>query len=210
MPAVEAFIYKVKVLLRRYIPALAINHNRVPKSIWEQQYSDTTWDYLEGEDERGHYEIIASFYRKYADGMPVLDIGCGKGVLFKYLSGQTSLDRSAFTGIDISENAVTAALQKFLGVDFRMVDYQYQSVDKQYNVVIFNETLYYFNSPTETLAKCCAENLVPGGKIIVSMCDYDKNDQIWADIKQDYTVLDESEISNNKGQLWRVKIITAK
>ncbi|HEY9176079.1 MAG TPA: methyltransferase domain-containing protein, partial [Flavipsychrobacter sp.] len=187
-----------------------IRNNRVPKSIWEQQYSDTTWDYLEGEDERGHYEIITGFYRKYADGMSVLDVGCGKGVLYYYLQGNTSLGKTAFTGIDISENAVIAAGQRFPGVDFRTVDYQFQSVDKRYAVVIFNETLYYFNSPMETLAKCCAENLEAGGKIIVSMCDYDRNDEIWADIKRAYRVLDENEISNNKGQLWRVKIIAAK
>lgn len=209
MPA-DAILYKVKVLLRRYIPVLGINNNRVPKSIWEQQYSDTTWDYLEGDDERGHYELITGFYRKYADGGSVLDIGCGKGVLYKYLSENTSLSGNAFTGIDISENAVKAAGQRFEGVDFRMVDYQFQPVDKKYDVVIFNETLYYFNDPQETLKKCFAENLLPDGKLIVSMCDYDKNEEIWAHIQNEYLVLDESETSNNKGQHWKVKIIAAK
>lgn len=206
----DTILYKVKVLLKRYVPGLRVNNNRVPKSIWEQQYSDTTWDYLEGEDERGHYEIIAGFYRKYADGQSAIDIGCGKGVLYKYLAEQTSLDSKTFTGIDISENAAKAAAQRFAGVDFRTVDYQFQSVEKKYGVVIFNETLYYFNNPMETLSKACTENLLPGGKLIVSMCDYDRHDEIWAQIKDAYNVLDENETSNNKGQLWKVKIIAAK
>lgn len=208
MQSLESIVYKLKVTLGKALPFLKINKNRVPKSIWEQQYADTTWDYLEGEDERAHYEKIAGFYTRYSNNSSVLDIGCGKGVLYNYLSENAGLSLSNYKGLDISENAILAACEKYNTKNFLALDYQYRSLDERFGMVIFNETLYYFNSPIETLEKAFAENLVKGGKVIVSMCDYAQHNHIWELIKSKYKVVDECEVSNTKQQLWRIKVIT--
>lgn len=200
--------YKIKNVVKKFIPG--INNSRVPKSIWERQFADGYWNYLESDDERGHYEVIVDFYNKHSNAGSILDIGCGKGVLYKYFHETANLSASKYHGIDISENAIKAAKERFREADFKTVDYQYHSIDKKVDTVIFNETLCYFYNPIETLNKSIKENLNSGGRLIVSLCDYGNHDEIWKLIEDNFKVLESRQVSNSKQQLWKIKALAVK
>lgn len=59
--------------------------NRVSKQVWEEQFGSADWDYLSGKDEEAHYVKIVDFYKTHNHQGKILDIGCGKGVLYSYL-----------------------------------------------------------------------------------------------------------------------------
>ena len=139
----------------------------------------------------------------------MLDIGCGVGILYRYLIDTKALQHDNFLGIDISEVAIKEAAEQFGSNLFDVADYNTAVLPGRYEVVIFNETLYYFNHAGKTLQKCMDENLNEGGKIIISMCDHERHDRIWDYIDKHYRVLDTAKCANAEGISWTIKIITA-
>src|SRR4028118_1959096 len=79
---------------------------KVRKDVWEREFSSNTWNYLESKDEEGRYHSIIKFYSQFCQKGKILDIGCGKGVLFKYFKQAINLAGDKYFGIDISETAV--------------------------------------------------------------------------------------------------------
>ncbi len=180
----------------------------VSKSTWEQQYSSDVWDYLENPDEAEHYECIVEFYQKYAtSNASILDIGSGKGVLYSYFKKWQPV---SFFGIDISENAVKAAAKQFPEAKWETINYDNEYIGGKYDVVIFNETLYYFTRPVKTIKKCLDENMKSNGLFIISMCEYEGHDKIWKDLEKVLTVKEERTITNSKGQTWVTKALVLK
>ncbi|MXV52809.1 methyltransferase domain-containing protein [Pedobacter sp. HMF7647] len=202
---IDRSLGKIRSLLHRLVLGKMGFGNRVSRSIWEKQFAGTAWDYLNDPEEARHYLQIVEFYRKYGDSGNVLDIGCGKGVLYNYL--EKDLLAEKYIGIDISQNAVSAAQKQYPGVFFRQADFEHQRLNETADVIIFNETLYYFNRPLAKLKECEASNLNANGVFIISMCDFSNHSIIWEQLEKSYTLLDEKEIINSNGQKWYVKVL---
>jgi 2-polyprenyl-3-methyl-5-hydroxy-6-metoxy-1,4-benzoquinol methylase len=183
--------------------------SRVSKGIWEKQYNDNEWDFLFSEDEKEHYRAIITQIKHYNTKPALLDIGCGHGVLYNYFNKALTSDFD-YVGIDISENAIKKATEKFSGVDFKAIDYDYEMLTGQFNIIIFNEVLYYFVKPLKILHKAIKENLCAGGVLIVSMYNDDKgkNELIWKNIDEHFKVLTKEVVQNDKGVAWTIKTIT--
>lgn len=175
--------------------------NRVSKSIWEKQFGGMDWDYLYMEAEKGHYLAIVSLFKKHNLGK-ILDVGCGQGVLYNYF--QQEFKQLDYLGIDISDHAVNKAKASFPEAKFEQLDFDYQKLDGKFDVIVFNETLYYFNRPLATIEKCISQNLNNGGCFIISMCDFLGHDVIWEKLKQRFTFLHFEEIVNANQQKWKV------
>lgn len=198
---------KIKNILHKYLLGHLGFGNRVSKQVWEQQFGSGTWDYLTGKDEEAHYNKIVDFYKKLNGSMSILDVGCGKGVLYHYLNKNVNIAENRYAGIDISKNAVDAASQKFPSVKFKQVDFEYNDVEGKYGVIIFNETLYYFTRPLKRLEKCVIKNLSPNGCFIISMCHYANHELIWKNISKQYKTIFEDEVRNDKNQKWKIKLV---
>jgi 2-polyprenyl-3-methyl-5-hydroxy-6-metoxy-1,4-benzoquinol methylase len=185
--------------------------NRVAKGVWEKQYSGADWDFLFSENEKGHYGAIISQLQNQTLLPKVLDIGCGQGALYQYFDRSLSTPFD-YMGIDIAENAIKKAADKFPGGNFKVVNYDYTTVTEKFSAVIFNEVLYYFVKPIKTLEKAFAENVSTGGVVMISMYKDapGKNNLIWETITEKYHVLKEATITNDKGTTWTVKTITTK
>jgi trans-aconitate methyltransferase len=110
----------------------------------------------------------------------------------------------SYLGIDISANAVAKARASFSDANFEQLDFDYQNLEGKFDVIIFNETLYYFNKPLDTIQKCIDQNLNVGGYFIISMCDYIGHEVIWQKLKQHFNFLSMEEITNFNQQKWKV------
>jgi len=110
------------------------------KEKWEKEYISGKWDYLDKNPvERSRHAVIAMFCSYYFPKGRILDVGCGVGTLVDFLN---STQRKNYLGIDISEKAIKVARikrkAKFLAIDSK----SFGSRDK-YDVIVFNEMLYY-------------------------------------------------------------------
>ncbi|MBB6235514.1 2-polyprenyl-3-methyl-5-hydroxy-6-metoxy-1,4-benzoquinol methylase [Pedobacter sp. AK013] len=202
----ELLLDKIKNKFRRLLYTFVLSKfgfgNRVSKSIWEKQFGGKDWDYLYAEAEKDHYLAIVDLFKKYGSDK-VLDVGCGQGVLYHYIKAAEAGPLN-YLGIDISGNAVRKAKASFPETNFQQLDFDYQKLEGKFDVIIFNETLYYFNRPLSIIQKCIDENLNNGGYFIISMCDFTGHEVIWQKLKQRYHFLSIEEIINLNQQKWKI------
>lgn len=203
-------LFKLKTKIKNLLQPSGVSVPEISKETWDKQYSSGDWDHLESDQEKAHYDIIVKFVQKYAGGKSVFDIGCGNGVLYKYLKASGAMDNSKYLGIDISESAVDIAGEAHGRSLFKTVNYQNEGVSNRFGCVIYNETLYYFKNPQSILDKSIEENLLAEGVLIVSMVKYGKHHKLWEMIDDNYLVLDEDTVDNDNNTSWTVKVIKPK
>lgn len=184
---------------------------RVALRVWNHQYESGVWDHLEGKAEAEHYKIISTCYQRFCSNRTVLDIGCGNGVLFKYLNQLREFDPANYHGIDISSAAIDVCRQKYRNGRFSCHNYEKNTpgVTIKAGVIIFNESLYYFSKPLQVLAKSYQNNIEADGHFIISMCDYENHNHLWFEIEKHYKCLAFETVSNAKAQKWSVKVFHA-
>lgn len=190
------------VLYRKFLYKFGFG-NTITKSAWEKQFSTGVWDYLYQPEEVGHYEAIVALYQKHCSNGSVLDVGCGQGVLYDYF--RRRLNRKLnYLGIDISKSAVDIAQNNFDEVNFIQLDFDSKQLDQKFDVIIFNETLYYFNRPLKKIESCISHNINAHAYFIISMCQYNTHDILWKKLSEKYDFLEFREITNEKNQQWKV------
>jgi SAM-dependent methyltransferase len=202
---------RVKNAVFNYILKPMGFQKRVSKQIWEQQFSTGYWDFLGSENENEHYNVIIDFFLIYKKEGKILDIGSGKGVLLSHLTQKTPLTYQKYTGIDISRTAIAYSLTNFPLYDFKVCDYDKENLEGKYDIIIFNETLYYFLLPAQTLKKCIKNNLNTGGLFIISIYNNQgEHDGVWKNILPLFDIVEEKKATNNQNQLWDIKVLKPK
>ncbi len=97
-------------------------------------------------------------------GCKVLDLACGTGVLTGYL-----LETTPFvTGLDLAENMVARAREKYAGTTARFLrcDF-YDFAGESFDAVILHNAYPHFENK-ERLVTCLAAVLKPGGRLVVA------------------------------------------
>lgn len=113
----------------------------------------------------------------------VLDVGCGNGIILRYLLTHASAPASGidYTGIDLSSNMIAEAQRQYTARDphslrFSQVNFfSYKPANepgdkplsKPLSSVLFNECLHNMARPVEALARACGL-VAEGGRIVVS------------------------------------------
>jgi 2-polyprenyl-3-methyl-5-hydroxy-6-metoxy-1,4-benzoquinol methylase len=180
------------------------------RETWESQYASGAWDYLAGDDEAGHYLAIAGFCKAHFPQGRLLDIGCGTGILLDYLQRDAALEPGRYTGIDLAQEALRQAAQRFPEAHFAQCDYAATGFPGRYDALVFNETLYCFADPLAILEKCLAENAAPGALLIISMYG-EHHEDIWTAVTARCDVVDEQLVENReRGVLWKVRALRRK
>lgn len=174
----------------------------VGKNVWEAQFEKGAWDYLYSDTEMLHYRSIVRFYKKYGNGT-VLDVGCGQGVLFHYLKSEIK-SANDYLGLDISDNAIAQAKNAFPAQRFEQMDFNVSTPNEKFDLVIFNECIYYFNKPIDQLDSYIKKTLNINGHVIVSVFYYAEHAQLWKRLAEKYQFLEMEEVINEKGQKWRI------
>lgn len=106
---------------------------------WNQEYQNQYAEKLERETIR--YSSLASLIKRWSCGTSVLDLGCGVGTMRKYLSSTIR-----YIGVDTSEVALSQARHLSGGV-FVCDAIELYSPHELFDVILFNECLYYLKDP---------------------------------------------------------------
>jgi SAM-dependent methyltransferase len=133
-----------------------------------EQVRDGDWQGLNCPTQKPRYEAIAEIVKKRG-AASVLDVGCGEAVLANYLPEwveYNGLESSseALRKVDNLVHVVLCAAESYLN-------------RREWDAIIFNESLYYCADPRSLLNKYAAM-LKRGGVLIVSI--YQRPENMWA------------------------------
>lgn len=138
------------------------------------RYETGRWDYLGDLAESHRYSAIVGCAEAILPRRPrVLDVGCGDGIL------QQRLAYERYLGIDASPEAIaTARDREGERTAFLCADAQDVALDGEFDLIVFNESLYYLPEPIEALAHY-RRSLAPGGVIVVSIVETPISARLW-------------------------------
>ncbi|MEM5299208.1 class I SAM-dependent methyltransferase [Burkholderia sp. JPY481] len=186
----------------RILPAHSVS---ISDATWNQAYGSGTWDYLGTTPEIARYSVIAGYCKHLKPAARVLDVGCGAGVLASWLSGASI---SSYFGIDLSEVAIEQARQANIdGAEFAVADAATFEPSQIFDVIVFNEMLYYLEEPEEQIRRL-ARCLAPGGLLIVSIWYHDDGIRTWNRLKAAFDELDRVRITHASTRFkWDVAVL---
>jgi SAM-dependent methyltransferase len=171
---------------------------------WEQEYRDGCWSHLQEARELAHYSVITGYYTHYRPGGSLLDVGCGEGVLQRRLY---PLGYSRYLGIDKSQEAIARAqTQRDTRTEFRCADVETYSLQDRFDVIVFNELLYYLQDPVDVVRRL-TRSLSPGGVAIISMLRWTSSRRIWRSLDRSMPIEDGVTVTHRDVGSWDVKVI---
>jgi 2-polyprenyl-3-methyl-5-hydroxy-6-metoxy-1,4-benzoquinol methylase len=175
----------------------------VCREIWESQYRDGQWTFLQELEQMTRYSVIAGYIHALARRGALLDVGCGEGILLDRLGAH---DFSKYVGIDISQAAVELARKKCSDRStFFQADAEHFIPAESFDAIIFNEVLYYFADPL-AVAQRYGAWLRPGGLFISSL--YLGSDRARATarlLKRAFQTIDEVRVTSN-ANTWQISV----
>jgi 2-polyprenyl-3-methyl-5-hydroxy-6-metoxy-1,4-benzoquinol methylase len=183
------------------------------KGHWEDEYENGLWKRLHGSQEFARYTLVSGYIQKSGRQVSLLDIGCGEGVILKHLDlGMIG----NYTGVDIARTALDKITPRRGQDRYICSSLENYSPDAQWDVILFNEVLYYTSDPVAQLKKF-EHSLKKDGCYVISM--YRKKNplaynnrcirNVWRYIKfARYTVDDSVELAKIDGSAaWQVFIV---
>jgi len=170
----------------------------VSPETWDREYREGQWDYLRRMDSLAGLVSILG-YCQFLNPASILDAGCGEGLLAEKLK---MLPYTSYLGIDVSREAIASATAR-LGDDrsrFVVADAWAFETDQRFDVIVFNQSLYYLTDPAGVLRKYQAL-LKPDGRIIVSMVDNARTRAVWRLIDPAMRIEDAMTTIQGKGRV---------
>jgi 2-polyprenyl-3-methyl-5-hydroxy-6-metoxy-1,4-benzoquinol methylase len=173
-------------------------------AIADDEYARGRWDYLQNREEMSRYAVIAGYCMHGGSVSSVLDLGCGSGLLHHWLGRRGKLD---YVGVDISKVAIDDARQQCAdgSADFIAMDLATYTPDRKFDVIIFNEVLYYFDQPGEIL-KHFSKFLNGYGYFVVSLWDGADGRLAWRRSRDSLVVVDAVRTSHSSGLSWQIRL----
>lgn len=194
------------VFARALLASLPRRHREIARSSWDEQYASGAWDYLHSVREAARYGVIVGYCRNLSSCGAVLDVGCGDGLLQRLLFPCYS----TYLGIDLSELAIAHARAGAAGAantSFAQADgREYVPPPGDFDLVIFNECLYYFPQPIEVVRRY-QRHLRDTGAIIVSNVISRRSRLARAQLAAGYRQLDRVTLASDEGVSWDLRVL---
>lgn len=170
---------------------------RINRDRWNYQYDKGLWEGLKALDELARFSVIVGYVKYLKPGQPeILEIGSGEGLLQQRLQTQ---NYGRYVGMDISDSAIARAnASADAKCTFLVGDMDEFEPEGTFDMIIFNECIYYSKHPLKTLQRF-ATYLKPGGLLIVTINDHKHSDTLWSSIKDGFRLLDETKTVTSKG-----------
>lgn len=132
---------------------------------WEQQYSSGAWAHLNDRHELARYRVVAGYIHAEPRAVSLLDVGCGEGVMLRHLD----LDRiECYSGMDVAQAALDRITPRRGQDEYLCSTLENFKPHRQWDVILFNEVLYYTFDPVASLPRF-ESMLKPGGWFVISM-----------------------------------------
>jgi len=203
---ISRFVSKAVAKLRYDFWDAPRGRGRSPgKDLWDDQFRSGEWKALDVAGEVAHYAILAAYVPYMHPNPDILDIGCGQGELVKHfkLRGFNS-----YLGVDLSSEAVRQATAEHGSekIHFLSANCDSWTTEQRFDLIIFNESLYYSREPAKTLYRYASYlRSSTNGGMLISMCEYGNHDIIWRQIEEKCRPAFSSRVVNESGQVWNIR-----
>jgi 2-polyprenyl-3-methyl-5-hydroxy-6-metoxy-1,4-benzoquinol methylase len=174
-----------------------LSGKRTAQSRWDERWADPAFYGAYRLDELAHYSVLAGYAKALKPDGSVLDVGCGDGILRAHLHDSFS----KYVGVDFPQAIDRAAKRADARTSFVASDLRAFTTDGRFDVIVFNESLYYVEDAIAELDRYSGF-LVPGGVFLVSMHRKPKSEKIWGDIGSRFEMIDRVVIGNRNGVEW--------
>ena len=112
-----------------------------------------------------------------------------------------------YIGLDVSAAAIDLARKRGLpNASFLKTDAETYCPEEPFDVIVFNECMYYMEDPYAILSKF-AGFLRPNGLFVVSMYSTGSTRKVWRLLANGTHVLHHVSIWTNKRKSWDVKVL---
>jgi trans-aconitate methyltransferase len=159
---------------------------------------------IEDADQAAYYLTICELVQRHVGAGTVLEVGCGGGRLYHYLTEYAGMPAACYTGIDRCGDAVRRAAARFPEAGFGRRDYGSESVGSRFDCIIFNDSLHCFDDPAAILDKCVDRNMHACSVLIVAMAA-GRHDATLQLLARRYRVVDEQAVRAGDGSAWLVR-----
>lgn len=197
----RAFI-RAGVEIMPFIPLPGEWYRKILVRDSEKRYASGRWAYMRDIAESHRYSLIIGCcdYYKPVD-RKILDVGCGEGILQKRIA------YSDYLGVDMNAEAIAqASARADAHTAFVLAPAESYRPPALYDVIVFNESLYYIPSPIDVFNHYCAF-LAPDGIVVVCMFQTNLARKIWKRLsRQNMLELTSTKISNELGFASVVKV----
>jgi len=175
----------------------------ISRDLWEAEYAAQQWDYLHHIDELPRYSIIVGYCRQFKSHGAVLDVGCGQGLLAPLIRESCS----RYLGVDLSSEAVRrAVVSEDAKIQFRQGDASTFVPDGKFDVIVFNEMLYYLEEPLATVRRY-SRFLSEGGIFITSNVESRRSFAVRRALAAAYRPLAWVRVQGPEKITWQVQVI---
>lgn len=159
---------------------------------YDRQTGKEGWNFLD----KTHSREVVRTVEKYAKQGRVLDLGCGTGILAGLLSPGSF---EYYRGVDASSQAIALARKRASEkVNFELGDIQNYKCEDDFDLIVFEESLYYVPFFRYRLLKRYARQLRPGGVFIVTVADPNRFARMIGMIRRKFQVLEDRYFQNSK------------
>jgi 2-polyprenyl-3-methyl-5-hydroxy-6-metoxy-1,4-benzoquinol methylase len=167
------------------------------KRMWDGQYASGLGHQLNLPQEQEHHQTLVDFMVSAHKNKTILDVGCGEGVLLDYLD---RCGYQKYVGIDFSDVALRNASKRANSkVSFVSGLAESFVPEGQFDSIVFDESLYYFEDPLQVLHRY-ERYLAPDGVMLVSL--FTKTERIKllaAEISKGFSVTRNASVTNGTG-----------
>ncbi|RAR75470.1 class I SAM-dependent methyltransferase [Flavobacterium aciduliphilum] len=170
------------------------------KISWNYKYSIGKWDFMDEENLR-YSKIVDLIKGCEFKNLKILDLGCGYGSLNKYLKG---VNYEFILGVDLSSNAISRAKKEsFINSKFIVSDIQQFTPEEKFDIIIFNEVLYYLDDQMKILRRY-SKYLNDGGYFIFSF--YGIREDLIQEISEEYQLKRKEVVKQSEKVFWGITL----
>ena len=151
-------------------------------SVWDREYTSDIWDYLGSVEQLPRYAMIEAWRQYFSPHGSILDLGCGEGIVLRRIPENAGV---CYTGVDFSQAAIEIARKHVLHPNRET--FIHEDVNsfvppdqKKFDVILFNEVLYYFPDASRIVTRYQGF-LKTGGVLIVSV--FHPNVKTWKQVE---------------------------